>query len=113
MPEQCLFCRMVRGEIPATLVAENAGAIAIRDINPQAPVHVLVIPRTHVESLNALADGAVLGAMGVLARDVAMAEGMADRGWRAVMNTGSDGGQTVLHLHMHVMGGRSMHWPPG
>ena len=113
MPESCLFCRIARGEIPATIIAENASAIAIRDINPKAPVHVLVMPRAHVESLNALTDGAVLGAMGVLAREVAAAEGIADGGWRAVMNTGGDGGQTVMHLHMHVMGGRAMHWPPG
>jgi histidine triad (HIT) family protein len=111
--ESCLFCRIVRGEIPARLVAETDRAIAFRDINPQAPVHVLVIPRRHVASLAEATDGEELGALVLLAARVAREEGLEAGGWRTVINTGADGGQTVHHLHLHVLGGRAMRWPPG
>jgi len=113
MSETCLFCRIVRGELPVSLVAENAHAVAFRDINPQAPVHVLVVPRRHVASQAEATDAAELGAIALLAAEVARQEGVADAGYRTVMNTGGDGGQTVAHLHMHVLGGRPMAWPPG
>lgn len=109
----CLFCRIVRGEIPAAKVAETADCLAFRDIAPQAPVHVLVIPKTHYASLDAVPDGSVVGAMAMLAQQVARQEGVAEKGYRTVMNTGPDGGQTVGHIHMHVLGGRPHKWPPG
>ena len=113
MTESCLFCRIVRGEIPVSTIAENEHAIAFRDISPQAPVHVLVVPRRHVASL-AEADNALeVGAIALLAAQVARAEGIDGSGYRTVMNSGADGGQTVHHLHMHLLGGRAMKWPPG
>jgi histidine triad (HIT) family protein len=109
----CLFCRIVRGEIPATKVAESAECIAFRDISPKAPVHVLVIPKAHYGSLEDVKDASVVGAMSMLAQEVARAEGIAAKGYRCVINTGADGGQTVGHLHLHVLGGRAHGWPPG
>ncbi len=113
MSADCLFCRIVRGEIPAKLVAASDECIAFRDINPQAPVHVLVIPRTHVASLDEMRDAELLGKVGLFAAEVARREGIAGSGYRTVINNGSDGGQTVGHLHMHVLGGRKLAWPPG
>lgn len=113
MSDTCLFCRIVRGDLPVTLVAENEHAIAFRDINPQAPVHILVVPRRHVRSQADAIDAAELGAIGLLAAEVARQEGIEATGYRTVMNTGADGGQTVLHLHMHLLGGRALGWPPG
>jgi histidine triad (HIT) family protein len=115
MPQDadCLFCRIVRGEIPAQRVAESATALAFRDINPQAPTHVLVIPKRHVASLAEATDAAELGAVFALAREVAAAEGLADDGYRVVSNVGAGAGQTVFHLHVHVLGGRGFSWPPG
>ncbi len=113
MAADCLFCRIVAGEIPATRVAEDDQCIAFRDIGPQAPVHVLVIPRTHVASLDRLESGALGGAILQMAAAVARSEGIAESGYRVVFNTNADGGQTVHHLHAHVLGGRAMHWPPG
>ncbi len=113
MRDACLFCRIVAGEIPVTPIAQNEYAIAFRDINPQAPVHVLVVPRRHVASLAAASDSRELGEVCLLAAQVARAEGIAESGYRTVMNTGDDGGQTVHHLHLHLLGGRTMHWPPG
>jgi histidine triad (HIT) family protein len=109
----CLFCRIAGGEIPAAQVAENDRCLAFRDIAPQAPVHVLVIPKRHVASLDAVTDAAVLADLMAMARDVARAEGLQATGYRCVVNTGSDGGQTVHHLHVHVLGGRALTWPPG
>jgi histidine triad (HIT) family protein len=108
----CLFCRIVRGEIPAKLVAQNDDAIAFRDIDPRAPVHILVVPREHVASMND-ADPATLGAVLALAADVARQEGVTESGYRVVINTGEHAGQTVHHLHAHLLGGRDMAWPPG
>ena len=106
----CIFCRIVRGEIPSQPVLEGDEWIAIRDINPAAPVHVLVIPRRHVDSVAALedGDGALAGTLLLAARDVARKEGVAESGYRTVINTGGHGGQTVAHLHVHVIGGRQL-----
>ncbi|HSM60479.1 MAG TPA: histidine triad nucleotide-binding protein [Longimicrobiales bacterium] len=111
----CLFCRIAAGEIPATLVHLDDHVVAFRDINPMAPVHILVIPRRHVASLDDVraADGSLLGAMLLAVRDIARKEGIASDGYRTVVNTGADGGQTLHHLHLHVLGGRAMTWPPG
>ena len=104
MSTDCVFCRIVRGEIPAPIVAQNVFAIAFRDLSPQAPVHVLVIPKRHVQSLADATDAAELGALALLAADVARQEGISDSGYRVVMNAGEDGGQSVFHLHLHVLG---------
>ncbi|MCE9602070.1 MAG: histidine triad nucleotide-binding protein [Gemmatimonadetes bacterium] len=109
----CLFCRIVRGEIPAAKVAETDECLAFRDIAPQAPVHVLIIPRKHFGSLDEVPDASVVGAMSMLAQQVARSEGIAAAGYRCVINTGAHGGQTVGHLHMHLLGGRAHGWPPG
>jgi len=111
----CLFCKIVAGEIPADLLAESARTIAFRDINPQAPTHVLVIPRDHYPDLAAMAaaDGEVLAEVAAQAHRVAEAEGIASSGYRVVFNTGIEAGQTVFHAHAHVLGGRRMTWPPG
>jgi len=111
--DACLFCRIARKEIPATLVAETSECVAFRDINPQAPVHILVIPREHLPSTSAVTDPAIIGKMTQLAADLARREGVAESGYRLVMNTNADAGQTVFHLHMHLLGGRHMGWPPG
>ena len=110
---ECIFCRIVAGTIPAVRVAENERGVAFRDLHPQAPVHVLVVPRRHVDGLAAAADGEELGALLLLAREVAEREGVAASGYRVVTNCGTDGGQTVGHLHLHVLGGRALGWPPG
>jgi histidine triad (HIT) family protein len=109
----CLFCRIVAGEIPSTRVAETASALAFRDVSPQAPIHLLVIPKTHVQSLAEADDPAMLGELLSLAAEIARKEGLAEGGYRTVINTGTNGGQTVGHLHLHVLGGRQLHWPPG
>lgn len=111
--KDCLFCRIIRGEIPSKRVAENALCIAFDDIAPQAPTHVLVVPKAHYASLNDVTDVTVVGAMAAMARDVARDRGLTDKGYRTVINTGDDGGQTVHHIHMHLLGGRQMKWPPG
>lgn len=113
MAETCLFCRIVRGEIPATVVASTDDAIAFRDIHPEAPVHVLVVPRQHLSSLNDTTDSSLVGRLMALGAEVARKEGIADSGYRLVINTNEHGGQTVNHLHVHVLGGRAMRWPPG
>jgi histidine triad (HIT) family protein len=111
---ECLFCKIVAGKIPAKLVAEDERAVVISDINPQAPTHVLVLPRKHIASLNELDDGdaALVGHLFVMAKKIAAEHGLVD-GWRAVFNTGAHAGQTVFHIHLHVLGGRSLGWPPG
>ena len=113
MSDSCLFCRIVRGEIPAKLVAQDDHCVAFRDVNPQAPTHVLVIPRVHFASLDDVTEASVIGEVMLMAAEVARAEGIADSGYRVVLNTGADGGQSVHHLHAHVLGGRPMRWPPG
>ena len=113
MADACLFCRIVAKEIPAKIVAETADCVAFRDVNPQAPVHVLVVPRAHVPSLNEVTDATIIGKLAQLAKDLAQREGLTERGYRLVINTNADAGQTVFHLHMHLLGGRKMSWPPG
>jgi histidine triad (HIT) family protein len=113
MPDECLFCRIVRGAVPATVVGETNDCLAFRDVNPQAPVHVIVVPKTHIASLNDATDVGILGRLVALATKIASDEGLAESGYRVVVNTNRDGGQTVFHLHLHVLGGRHMAWPPG
>ena len=113
MASDCLFCKIVAKTIPAKFVAENASCVAFRDINPQAPTHILVIPRQHIASLNDAKDAALLGEMHLIAADIAKAEGLSERGYRTVINTNADAGQTVFHIHLHLLGGRRMSWPPG
>ncbi|HSJ31191.1 MAG TPA: histidine triad nucleotide-binding protein [Longimicrobiales bacterium] len=111
----CIFCRIADGEIPATVVRQDEHTVAFRDLDPKAPLHVLVIPRKHIASVNDIADddAAVMGALLIAARDVAASEGIAESGYRLVVNTGAAANQTVHHVHLHVMGGRDMRWPPG
>jgi histidine triad (HIT) family protein len=111
----CLFCRIAEGRIPAQVVGETPDLLAFRDVAPKAPVHVLVIPRRHLGSLNDVDEAAapLLGSMFAFARRLAVQEGVAESGYRAVFNTGADGGQTVPHLHLHLLGGRPLGWPPG
>jgi histidine triad (HIT) family protein len=111
----CLFCRIVTGEIPASIIYQDDRLVAFGDINPQAPLHALVIPRKHVATLNDLsaADDGLIGKMVRRAAAVAKEHGYADRGYRTVFNTNREAGQTVFHVHLHVLGGRTFSWPPG
>lgn len=111
----CLFCRIAAGEIPARKVLENEHVVAFHDLNPGAPVHILVIPRTHVESVGTVsaAEAALLGEVLLACRQVAEETGVAESGFRVVLNTNADAGQSVPHLHAHVLGGRALAWPPG
>ena len=113
MSKDCLFCRIAKGEIPADIVMQDDDAVAFRDISPKAPTHILVIPKKHVTSLDAADESVDLGALMRTAADVARKEGLNDAGYRIVVNTGAHGGQTVDHLHLHLLGGRQMAWPPG
>lgn len=108
----CIFCRIAAGLIPATIVARTGDATAFRDLNPQAPTHILVIPNQHVDHA-AAADEATLGRVMALAAQVAAEAGLDGAGYRLVTNIGKDGGQSVGHFHVHVLGGRAMRWPPG
>jgi histidine triad (HIT) family protein len=109
----CLFCRIVAKEIPAQIVAETEQCLAFRDISPQAPTHVLIIPKQHFDSLSTAGASLVTGLVAQMAAEVAKTLGVAESGYRFVINTGDDGGQTVRHLHAHLLAGRAMHWPPG
>ena len=111
----CLFCRIARREVPATILFETERVIAFEDIRPKAPVHVLVIPRVHFASLDEAPEGSegLLGELLVAARRAAREKGVADTGFRVVLNTGPDSGQEVRHIHLHVLGGRRLTWPPG
>jgi len=111
----CLFCKIVNGDIPANVLFEDEDVIAFEDIMPQAPSHFLVIPKRHISTLNDLtdADANVVGKLQITAAKVAKQKGIADSGYRVVMNCNEAGGQTVYHIHMHVIGGRAMTWPPG
>jgi histidine triad (HIT) family protein len=115
MSAACLFCRIIAGEIPATIVHADDLVIAIRDVTPRAPTHVLLLPREHIASAADLTDahGALLGRLFAVAADLARSEGIAERGYRLTTNVGTWGGQTVPHLHVHLMGGRAFDWPPG
>lgn len=112
--KDCLFCKIVSGDIPATIVHASEHTVAFRDVNPQAPTHVLVVPRDHYENAAETAHYAPTAVADMIgtAREVAELEGLAD-GYRLVFNTGAEAGQTVFHAHLHVLGGRSMQWPPG
>lgn len=111
----CLFCRIIAGEIPADVVHRDDVSVAFRDINPQAPTHILVIPREHMESLDEATqrEERMLGHLMRVAARVANQEGLSESGYRTVINTGAGAGQSVFHLHLHVLGGRQMNWPPG
>ena len=113
MSTDCLFCKIARGEAKADVVYRTPTLVAIRDINPQAPVHVLVIPVEHVETLTDSSDADFLGGLMVAAAEVARRERIDVRGYRVVINNKAESGQTVPHLHVHVLGGRAMKWPPG
>ena len=113
MTDSCLFCRIVRREIAAKLVHEDEHTIAFRDIDPKAPTHVLVIPKTHVASLDEASDAEMLGRLLLVAKSLAASEGVAAEGYRTVLNTGANAGQTVFHIHLHLLGGRKLGWPPG
>ena len=115
MSNDCLFCKIVAGEIPATIVYSDEHILAFRDISPVAPQHILLIPRKHIQSVAHLEaeDAEVMGHLMVSARKVAEQEGFADNGFRCVLNTGNDGGQTVSHIHLHLLAGRRLNWPPG
>ena len=111
----CLFCRIVNKEIPASIVYEDERVLVFNDINPQAPLHALVIPKRHIASLNDLSatDDAIVGEMVRRAAAVAREKGYGDRGFRTVFNTNAEAGQTVFHIHLHVLAGRGLTWPPG
>jgi len=111
----CLFCKMVSGEIKPDTIYEDDEVLGFRDLNPQAPTHVLVVPKTHISTINDLEDNhsALVGKLYLAAKKIAADEGIADDGYRTVMNCNAGAGQTVFHLHLHVLGGRPMGWPPG
>ena len=115
MATDCLFCRIVSGEVPSTRVFEDDLVVAFRDIAPRAPPHILIVPRAHIASAADLteADAPMLGRLFAVAAELARAEGIADAGYRLVSNVGRWGGQTVDHLHVHLLGGRAFEWPPG
>jgi histidine triad (HIT) family protein len=114
MPE-CLFCKIIDGEIHASIVYQDDHVVAFNDINPQAPTHVLVVPRRHIPSLNDLTpdDDQIVGELVRRAAAIAKQRGISAGGFRTVFNTNREAGQTVFHIHLHLIGGRTMHWPPG
>ena len=109
----CLFCKMVTGDIKADVVFEDDHVLAFRDINPQAPVHILIIPKAHIATLNDLNDTRLGGRLLQTAINIAEQEGLAEDGYRTVFNCNKNGGQEVYHLHLHLLGGRQLSWPPG
>jgi histidine triad (HIT) family protein len=111
----CLFCKIIAGQIPGRFVYEDHELVAIRDINPQAPLHALIIPRRHIATLNDLGphDDALVGSMQRAAAAIAKEHGYSEQGYRTVFNTNRDAGQTVLHIHLHLLAGRGLTWPPG
>ncbi len=111
----CLFCKVLAGDIPADIIYESETAVGFRDINPQAPTHVLIIPRKHIATINDIADEdqSIVGSLYSAAREIAASEGLTDEGYRAVMNCNEAAGQTVFHIHLHLLGGRPLGWPPG
>ena len=115
MKNDCLFCRIVKGEVPAAVIYSDDHVVAFTDINPQAPLHALIVPRQHIESLNALTadDEALVGELVRRAALIARDKGYADGGFRTVFNTNADAGQTVFHIHLHLLAGRRFSWPPG
>lgn len=113
MSQDCIFCKIVSGEIPSTRVYEDDTVVAFNDLTPQAPVHVLVVPKVHVDSLDKASDPESLGRLLTAAAEIARRDGFADSGYRVVINTNADGGQTVFHLHVHLLAGRPFIFPPG
>jgi len=115
MPADCLFCKIIAGDIPANKVYEDEDVLAFHDISPVAPTHILVIPKKHLTAVRdgSEEDAGLLGRLLLRAGEVARAAGLAEDGYRFVINTGTHGGQTVFHLHLHILGGRPMTWPPG
>ena len=113
--QDCLFCKILAGDIPADIIYESETAIGFRDINPKAPTHVLIIPRQHIATINDISeeDHSIVGSLFSAAREIAAAEGIAEEGYRAVMNCNEAAGQTVFHIHLHLLGGRALGWPPG
>lgn len=111
----CIFCKIANGDIPAEKVLENDEVVVFRDLNPQAPTHLLAIPRRHIATINDLQpdDATLVGKLYLAAKEAAAQEGIADTGYRTVMNCGEGAGQTVFHIHLHILGGRAMQWPPG
>ena len=111
----CIFCRIAAGQIPATMLYDDGEVLAFRDINPEAPVHLLIVPRRHISTLNDLneADAALIGRLYLAGKQVAAELGVAERGYRTVINCNRDAGQIVFHIHMHLLSGREMGWPPG
>ncbi len=113
MAENCVFCKIVRGEIPVKLIYQNDDFIAFRDANPQAPIHVLVVPKRHSETILEMKDAHELGQAMLAVQEIAKLLNLQDEGFRLVVNTLENGGQTVPHTHLHLLGGRFMQWPPG
>ncbi len=113
--QDCLFCKILAGDIPADIVFESDTAIAFRDINPQAPTHVVIIPRKHIATINDIdeADQMIAGGLYLVASAIARDAGIAEDGYRVVMNCNAAAGQTVFHIHLHLLGGRALDWPPG
>lgn len=111
----CLFCKIIAGEIPGTIVHQDDELVAFKDIDPKAPLHVLIVPRRHIASLNDLGPGddALVGSMVRCAAAIAREHGYADRGYRTLFNTNAEAGQSVFHIHLHLLAGRGFHWPPG
>ena len=111
----CIFCKIIAGDIPSKVVYEDDHVLAFRDLNPEAPTHVLVIPKTHISTINDISESQaeLVGRMYLAAKKVAEIEGIAEEGYRTVMNCNARAGQTVFHIHLHVLGGRDMRWPPG
>ncbi|MCR4341492.1 MAG: histidine triad nucleotide-binding protein [Gemmatimonadaceae bacterium] len=113
MSKHCLFCRIIRREVASEIIAENDDCLAFQDADPRAPFHALVVPKKHVSSLNDVEDPAMVGALALMAAQIAREAGVADSGYRTVINTNGNGGQSIFHLHLHVLGGRKLTWPPG
>ena len=111
----CIFCKIINGDIPSEKVYDNEYVMAFNDLNPQAPMHVLIIPKKHISTINDIEqeDAEIIGEMYLAAKQIAADAGYSDRGYRAVMNCNEEAGQTVFHIHLHVLAGRAMSWPPG
>ena len=114
MADDCLFCKIANGDFNTEFVYEDDEVVAFRDLNPQASTHILVIPRQHIATLNEIdaQNSAIIGKIYIAAKEIAASEGLAERGYRAVMNCNADAGQTVFHIHLHLLGGKPMGWPP-
>ncbi len=113
--DHCIFCKIAKKEIPSTLLYEDGETLAFQDINPQAPVHAVIIPKAHIEKVSEITEQnvSVIGKLMLIGNQLAREEGLAEKGYRFVINCGREGGQTVYHLHLHLLGGRAFRWPPG